>query len=108
MGKLGVVNFERAVATGSAGTRWWRFWRARRRHLDESQRGMIAARLANLPAYRPSGSSPIGLVTATQSEAAALLNVGTSSPAPARIGLVLDVDLVVIDHRRGRISRVTG
>jgi ParB-like chromosome segregation protein Spo0J len=57
-----------------------------RRHLDESQRGMIAARLANLRDGVRSDrqGSSIGLPTHTQSEAAALLNVGTSTVKRAR------------------------
>ena len=55
-----------------------------RRHLDESQRGMIAARLADMARGRPESNSPIGLFTHTQSEAAALLNVGTSTVKRAR------------------------
>ena len=50
-------------------------------HLDESQRGMIAARLANLRHGLRSDrqDSPIGLSTHTQSEAAALLALPTST-----------------------------
>lgn len=51
-------------------------------HLDESPCGMIAARLANLRLgdNQHAEGSPIGLPsTHTQSEAAALLNVGTST-----------------------------
>lgn len=58
-----------------------------RRHLDESQRGMIAARLANLKhgTNQHGEDSPIGLSSShTQSEAAALLNVGTSTVKRAR------------------------
>ena len=49
----------------------------RRRHLDESQRAMVAAKLANLGEGRPSNTAPIGAVS--QSDAADLLNVGRRS-----------------------------
>jgi ParB-like chromosome segregation protein Spo0J len=46
-----------------------------RRHLDESQRGMVAAKLANLPEGRPGKTTPpIGGVS--QDAAAKMLNVG--------------------------------
>src|SRR6516164_3396880 len=44
-----------------------------RRHLDESQRAMIAARLANMPAHRPTDKS--ANLRTSQSEAASKLNV---------------------------------
>src|SRR2546425_683064 len=46
----------------------------RRRHLDESQRGMVAARLANLSPGRPEKTPPIDGVS--HETAATLLNVG--------------------------------
>lgn len=49
-----------------------------RRHLNESQRSMVAARIAGLKPGRPSRKSPIGEVK-TQSEAADALNVGKRS-----------------------------
>lgn len=45
-----------------------------RRHLDESQRAVIASRVANMPAYRPSNKSA-NMPTLSQPEAAALFNV---------------------------------
>jgi ParB-like chromosome segregation protein Spo0J len=54
-----------------------------RRHLDESQRGIIAARMANLK-HGVRSDSPIGLSGKSQSEAAALLNVGKSTIKRAR------------------------
>jgi N6-adenosine-specific RNA methylase IME4 len=45
-----------------------------RRHLDESQRAVIASRMANMPAYRPSNKSA-NMPTLSQPEAAALFNV---------------------------------
>ena len=54
-----------------------------RRHLDESQRAMIAARLANLHAGRRSAILPIERIV-TQPQAADMLKVGLSSLARAR------------------------
>ena len=56
-----------------------------RRHLNESQRAMIAARLANAPEGRPSETSSIDLVS--QPRAAQLLNVSTPSVKRARVVL---------------------
>jgi N6-adenosine-specific RNA methylase IME4/ParB-like chromosome segregation protein Spo0J len=50
----------------------------KRRHLDESQRAMIAARIATMRAGRPKENSPIGLIP-TQEQAAEMLSVGVSS-----------------------------
>lgn len=49
-----------------------------RRHLDESQRGMVAAKLANMKEGRPE-TSPNGLVKVTQKQAAEMLNVGVNT-----------------------------
>lgn len=46
-----------------------------RRHLSESQRGMVAAKLANMPAHRPSDNS--ANLQTSQADAAKLLNVST-------------------------------
>ncbi|GAB1389278.1 MAG: hypothetical protein AMXMBFR78_04540 [Rubrivivax sp.] len=54
-----------------------------RRHLNESQRAMAAAKLANLANGQRKTASPIG-EAATQSEAAALLNVGKRTVERAR------------------------
>lgn len=64
----------------------------RRRHLDESQRAVVGARLANMPAHRPSGISPpiggllcesqravIAANLISQSDAAHLMNVSERS-----------------------------
>ena len=48
-----------------------------RRHLNESQRAMIAAKIANLPKGRPGKNPPIGGFT--QSEAAKMLNTSERS-----------------------------
>ena len=53
-----------------------------RRHLNESQRAMVAERLANYDMGRPGKTPPIGGLKRT--EAAELLNVGTSSIDRAR------------------------
>lgn len=56
-----------------------------RRHLDESQRAMIGARLANLKVgQRKDTTGPIGLSTLTQPEAASKLSVGERSIKRAR------------------------
>jgi hypothetical protein len=56
-----------------------------RRHLDESQRAMVAARIATLPkgANQHGENSP----SKTQSEAAALLNISRDSVKAARVVL---------------------
>jgi hypothetical protein len=53
-----------------------------RRHLSESQRGMVAAKLANMPEGRPGETRPIGLVS--QPEAATMLNVGLNTVKRAK------------------------
>lgn len=55
-----------------------------RRHLSESQRGMVAAKLSGLPSHRPSEiSGPIGPLKSTQ-EAADMLNIGSMTVKRAR------------------------
>lgn len=49
--------------------------------LTESQRAMVAAKLANMPAHRPSNKS--ANLQTSQSDAAHLLNVATRTVAPA-------------------------
>ena len=48
-----------------------------RRHLSESQRAMVGARIAKLPAHRPSGTTAIAVVT--QPSVGAMLNVSVDS-----------------------------
>jgi len=55
-----------------------------RRHLSESQRALIAARLATLGEGRPSRTASIEAVPKSQSQAAELLNVGRASVQRAR------------------------
>jgi N6-adenosine-specific RNA methylase IME4 len=52
-----------------------------RRHLDESQRAMVAARIANMPAHRPESGS-IDLLS--QPEAAETLNISVKSVKRAK------------------------
>jgi ParB-like chromosome segregation protein Spo0J len=54
-----------------------------RRHLDESQRSLVAAKIATLDVGRPENNSA-NLQNLSQPEAAALLNVSTRSVASAR------------------------
>lgn len=61
-----------------------------RRHLNESQRAMVAARLATFGKGRPSGNPPIGGFT--QTGAAQLLNVGERSLQRARMVIDNGID----------------
>lgn len=61
-----------------------------RRHLNESQRAMVAARLATFGKGRPSGNPPIGGIT--QTGAAQLLNVGERSLQRARMVIDNGID----------------
>ena len=54
-----------------------------RRHLDESQRAMVAAKLANMAEGRPRNTAPDGAVS--QETAATMLNVGRRSVQRAAI-----------------------
>jgi N6-adenosine-specific RNA methylase IME4 len=54
----------------------------KRRHLDESQRAMVAAKLANMPAHRPDDKS--ANLQTSQEAAAKLLNVSTRTVASAK------------------------
>lgn len=54
----------------------------RRRHLNESQRGMIAARLATLEAHRPAKTA--GIPAVSQTEAAQMLKVSRDTVQQAR------------------------
>jgi hypothetical protein len=53
-----------------------------RRHLNESQRAMVAAKIATMAEGRPSETRPIGLVS--QDNAAEMLNVSTRSVKRAK------------------------
>lgn len=57
----------------------------KRRHLTESQRAMVAGKLAKMPAHRPAADNPANLPTSvTQSEAAEALNVSERSVRTAK------------------------
>ncbi len=74
-----------------------------RRHLDESQRAMVGARLANLE--RGSNQhSPIGEPSVTQAKAAELLNVGKRSVERAREVLDNGAPELVAAVERGEVS----
>lgn len=77
-----------------------------RRHLDESQRGMIAAKLANIPLggnQHVVGGS-IDLPTVTQTEAAELLKVGTATVKRARAVLDRGTPELVRAVEKGEVS----
>lgn len=73
-----------------------------RRHLDESQRALVAARIANLP-RGANQHSPIG-ESSTQSDAAALLNIGKRSVERARDVIARGAPELVKAVERGAIS----
>lgn len=73
-----------------------------RRHLNESQRAMVAGRLANLPAGRPSETASIDAVS--QSKAAELLNVGRASVQRAREVIDNGAPALVEAVERGDVS----
>ena len=73
-----------------------------RRHINESQRAMVAARMANMPPHRP-GSSPIGELT-SQADAAKLFNVGKRSVERAKTVLGDGVPELVDAIDRGVVA----
>lgn len=74
----------------------------RRRHLDESQRGLVSAKLATLG----DGQRQVGKFAdvPTQAEAAALLNVSERTVRTARVVLDDGVDELVTAVERGAVS----
>lgn len=74
-----------------------------RRHLDESQRALAAARIATLQRGRPETKSPIGEIK-TQAEAAQILNVGKRSVERARDVLDQGEATLVKAVEQGRVS----
>ena len=85
-----------------------------RRHLSESQRAMIAARLANMPQGNPTGSNQYGrkaanlpVSTYTQPEAAKLLSVSERSLRDAKVIMVEAPELAKqIDAGKATIHEV--
>ncbi len=75
----------------------------RRRHLSESQRAMVAARLATLP-HGTNQHLPIGNSTPTRIAAAAQLNVGKRSVARARDVVSNGVPELVAAVDRGEVA----
>lgn len=73
-----------------------------RRHLDESQRSMVAAKIANLDVGRPAETAPIGAIT--QDSAAEMLNVGRRSVQRAREVLDHGADELVKAVESGQVS----
>jgi protein gp37/ParB-like chromosome segregation protein Spo0J len=72
-----------------------------RRHLDESQRSLIAGRLATLGKGQKKSDSPIGL---SQSESAAKLNVGITSVKRAREVIETGIPALVNAVETGKIA----
>src|SRR4051812_22712765 len=74
-----------------------------RRHLDESQRGLVAGRLAQLPAHRPDkrANLPASLTTA---DAAELLNIGERTVKDARTVIASGNASLVAAVERGEVS----
>jgi ParB-like chromosome segregation protein Spo0J len=78
-----------------------------RRHLDESQRAMVAARLANLKpqdTLRRGPVPPIGGTGVTEAQAARLLNVGERTVQRARKVQENGVPELVAAVERGEVS----
>ena len=76
-----------------------------RRHLDETQRGVVGAKIADLPAHRPSGTPPIGGVkTPTRAETAKMLNVGHGTIDRARQAMKKGIPEIVSMMETGEIT----
>jgi ParB-like chromosome segregation protein Spo0J len=74
-----------------------------RRHLDESQRAMVAAKIANLPEGRPKNNSA-NLQSYSQSDAAKQLNVSTRSVAAASKVVKTAIPEVVSAVESGKLA----
>ena len=75
-----------------------------RRHLDASQRAMIAAKLATLGDGERKAASPKGEAVRTQQEAATMLDVGKRSVERARIVQVQGAPELVEAVEKGLVS----
>lgn len=73
-----------------------------RRHLDASQRGMIASRLATKPPHRPKKSSVNSLVS--QADAALALNVDTATVKQATVVRTEGIPELAARVERGEIA----
>ena len=83
----------------------------RRRHLDESQRGLIAARIANLPRGNPTGANQhgegnrlTGPIPPTVAQAAEMLNVGERTVKRGRAVLASGNEETIREVERGEMS----
>ena len=76
----------------------------RRRHLDETQRALVAAKLANMRQGERNDLSPIGEKFTSQARAAELLNVGKRSVERAREVLDEGTPELVAAVEQGRVS----
>jgi protein gp37 len=78
-----------------------------RRHLDESQRALIGAKLATLKGGQNKAfpdAAPIGAAALSRAEAAELLNVGTRNVTRARRVLDQAIPELIRNVERGRIT----
>ncbi|HMF11448.1 MAG TPA: ParB N-terminal domain-containing protein [Gemmataceae bacterium] len=76
----------------------------KRRHLDESQRALVAARLANLPKGRPTENSSIDPLSVSQPLAAKTLNVSVPSVKRAAVVLNHGVPELTASVEQGDVS----
>lgn len=76
----------------------------KRRHLNESQRAMVAAKIANLPNHRPEDKSANRPTSVSQPEAAQMMNVGVRSVGRAQAVQEHAVPELVAAVERGEVS----
>lgn len=88
---LGAIRFRHTLGNGlcfhaakAITARPGRAMPQNRRHLTTSQRAMVAAKLANLPAHRPYKSANLHTSPVSQPQAAKLLNVSPRIVADAK------------------------
>lgn len=74
-----------------------------RRHLDTSERAMVAGKFANMPAHRPDASTRANLPTSVE-EAATLLNVSERSVKDARAVLATEDKDLIAQVESGQVS----